>query len=258
MAIKDIMKTSMQNFANEAYKRFAEKSEIKAYSLAKAVTADAGYLATYQMTQDGVAIGDKINIPKDFLVTAVTETPLTVAAADKASGGVFENNNDFAVGDKYVRFTVNVKAGGDDTPTYMYINLNSLVDEYTGDGNGIVLGNGNVFSLKIDSTNANGLSVTSDGLKLGLASASTNGALASTDFAAFSAKQEQIVVGAATGNGNAITAISLNADNKTIDIVKGSTFVLTSDIEELTASECVTIFNNAKTAAEQAAQQSGD
>lgn len=47
-------------------------------------------------------------------------------------------------------------------------------------GNGIEESAAHVFSLDLDSTNANGLAVTSDGLKLNTASTSANGAMTST------------------------------------------------------------------------------
>ena len=116
-------------------------------------------------------VGQKINIPKDFLVTDVTPTPLTVASSDKETGGIFEDNNDFAVGDKYIRFTVNVKEGSSETPTYMYINLNSLVDTYTA-GNGIDI-TSKAVSVKIDTSNANGLVTGANGLRLDTVVANT-------------------------------------------------------------------------------------
>lgn len=46
-----------------------------------------------------------IDIPKDFLVKSATLG--TVTQADKDPGGKFENDPNFAVGDKYIDFTVN-------------------------------------------------------------------------------------------------------------------------------------------------------
>lgn len=48
-------------------------------------------------------------------------------------------------------------------------------------GNGIDINASDVVSVKIDSTNASGLSADSSGLKLGTASQSTAGAMSSTD-----------------------------------------------------------------------------
>lgn len=156
--------------------RFMKKGEGANYTLKKQSTAEEGYFATYQLNSvaevEGVEtltpVGDKINIPKDYVVKEVTKVPLTVTEADKAAGGIFENDNDFQVGDKYIRFTVNVKDAATVADTYMYINLNSLVDAYTG-GNGIDISNTNEVSVKIDTNNANGLATTANGLKLELA-----------------------------------------------------------------------------------------
>lgn len=46
--------------------------QLAAYSIIKQETADTGFLATYQLTRDGAAVGEKINIPKDFPVKEVT------------------------------------------------------------------------------------------------------------------------------------------------------------------------------------------
>ncbi len=140
------------------------------YSITKQAEAETGYFATYQLTKDNVAVGAKINIPKDFLVKGVALD--TVTAADKAEGGKFENDDNFSVGDKYIDFTVNVKAGATETAEHIYLNVKDLVDVYT-PGNGIDISNSNAVSIKIDSSNANGLGVTSAGLKLALATPDT-------------------------------------------------------------------------------------
>lgn len=240
MAIKDIMKTSMQNFANEAYKRFAEKDEIRTYSIAQKATANTGAFKTYQLVDGaGAAVtgAAEIDIPKDYLVKSAE---LKTATSTDNFDGIDE-------GDVYIDFTVN-SVDGSGNESHIRLNVKSLVDAYT-NGNGIELNN-NTFSLKVAATGANGLSVDADGLKLGLATDAAAGALSAADHQTFAAKQEQIIVRTATGDGNAITGVSLNADNKTIELVKGETFVKESDIEELTAAECVTIFNTAKTNAE--------
>lgn len=42
-----------------------ELKEGAEYSIIKQATPESGYSATYQLTKDSVAIGEKINIPKD-------------------------------------------------------------------------------------------------------------------------------------------------------------------------------------------------
>lgn len=134
----------------------------------------------------------EINIPKDFLVKSASVE--TVATADTPYTGA-------QVGDKYLDFVINSKAG-DETASHVYLPVNELVDVYTG-GNGVNVNNSNVISLdlaadgglelvgstdgqkqlaiKLDSTNANGLALTSAGLKLAVATTSAAGAMSAED-----------------------------------------------------------------------------
>lgn len=176
-------------------------------NLIEAATATSGYLKTYILaagvdTEAGVVesgtgknlIG-KINIPKDFLVKSASIE--TVDTADAPYTGA-------QVGDKYIDFVINTKdtAQGSETASHVYLPVNDLVDVYTG-GNGVNVSNSNVISLdlatdgglelvgstdgqkqlaiKLDSTNANGLALTSAGLKLALATQSTAGAMSAAD-----------------------------------------------------------------------------
>lgn len=150
-----------------------------AITVAKKTTANTGYAASYQVKVNNVAVGDDINVAKDWLLTGVTKG--TVAAADKEAGGKFEDDNDFAVGNRYVDMAFNVKANGDDgteTTTHIYLNVQEFIDIYT-NGNGLNLSNGE-FSVKIDSSNANGLAVDANGLKMNTATADTVSYVAAT------------------------------------------------------------------------------
>ena len=125
-------------------------NEGKSYTIAEQATAEEGYFKTYQLQEvvGGTAtqVGAKINIPKDFLVKDAEVK--TVTAADKAEGGIFYNNPDFEVGDKYIDFTVNAKAAqtaGEET--HIYLNVKDLVDTYT------VQGNASQIQLNIDEHN---------------------------------------------------------------------------------------------------------
>ena len=40
------------------------------YSVVKQGTAEEGFFSTYYLTKDGAQVGEKINIPKDFLVNS--------------------------------------------------------------------------------------------------------------------------------------------------------------------------------------------
>ena len=156
----------------------------------KKATADTGYASSYVFKANGVAVGDTINIAKDWLLTGVEKG--TVTAADKAAGGKFENDDDFAVGDKYIDFSFNVKAGGAETTTHIYLNVQDLVDAYLA-GNGLALDSStNTFSVVIDSSNANGLSVGANGIALGLATDSAAGAMSAADHTQFTADSAKL------------------------------------------------------------------
>lgn len=135
----------------------------------KKSTANTGYAASYTVKANGIALSPDIDIPKDWLLSGVEKG--TVTAADKAAGGKFENDDSMSVGDRYVDMTFNVKAGGSETATHLYLNVQEFIDTYT-NGNGLNLSNGE-FSIKIDSTSVGGLTVGSSGLKLAAATADT-------------------------------------------------------------------------------------
>ena len=190
--------------------RFLKVADVDEYSLAAAVTPDTGMVATYQLTKNGAAVGDKINIPKDFLVKSVTLEVCQTADVPVAG---------YVPGDKYIDFVINTKEG-DGQATHLYLLVNDLVDVYTG-GNGIDITSGVVsvtatdgiqvgasgVGIKIDSTNANGLAVTSAGLKIGVASSSGAGALSASDWSTFNGKQD-VVSG---GNGIDVTSDVISA-----------------------------------------------
>lgn len=141
-------------------------------TVAKKTTANTGFAASYQVKANGVAVGDDIDIPKDWLLSSVTKG--TVSAADKAAGGKFEDDATFAEGDRYIDMAFNVKADGDggtETTTHIYLNVQEFIDLYT-NGNGLNLSNGE-FSIKIDTSSVGGLTVGSGGLKLATVTADT-------------------------------------------------------------------------------------
>ena len=191
---------------------------VKSVSVAKDATATTGYAASYTISVNGTALPTKIDIPKDWLLSGVTKG--TVTAEDKAAGGKFENDSDFAVGDKYLDFAFNVKSGDAETTTHIYLNVQDLVDAYLA-GNGLALDTStNTFSVVVDSNNANGLSAGANGLALAAVTASTsgaggtNGAMLATDkekldgIAAQATKVEVPTEKAGT--------ITVNGDTKTI------------------------------------------
>ncbi len=112
------------------------------YTITKRANAETGYAATYDLKKDGTAVGDAINIPKDFLVKSA-ELKVVTTADDPYEGA--------KVGDKYIDFVVNTydpsQAGSD---VHIYLPVNDLVDTYTGDETTIHIGNDNVISAKVD------------------------------------------------------------------------------------------------------------
>lgn len=167
----------LKELANKIKSDYATKAELAAievpeYSVTKQDTAEAGFLSTYYLTKDGAQVGEKINIPKDFLVNSADIK--TVETADNPYEGA-------QVGDLYIDFVINSKSA-DDTASHVYLPVNELVDAYTG-GNGIEVSAQNLISAKIDTANANGLGVTAAGFKLDVATASTAGAMSAADKA---------------------------------------------------------------------------
>ena len=166
---------ALKDLAEKIHTDYATKEELGAikvpeYSVVKQGTAEAGYLSTYYLTKDGAQTGEKINIPKDFLVNSADI--LEVEEADQPYDGA-------KVGDLYIDFVVNSK-DADDTATHIYLPVNELVDAYTG-GNGIEVTPSNVISAKIDTANANGLGVPAAGFPLELATTTTAGAMSAAD-----------------------------------------------------------------------------
>jgi hypothetical protein len=152
-----------------------DEEVVKSVEVSKDTTATTGYAASYTISVNGTALDTKINIPKDFLVKSATLE--TVSTADVPYSGA-------QVGDKYIDFVINAKDASE-TAEHIYLPVNDLVDVYTA-GNGLALSNGQ-FSVVVDSTNANGLSVGANGLAMAAVTASTagsggtNGAMLATD-----------------------------------------------------------------------------
>lgn len=157
----------------------------------KKATANAGYIASYQVTVDGTVVGADINIPKDYLVKSADIK--VVAAADDPYTGA-------AAGDKYIDFVVNT-VGGDDNESHIYLSVQDLVDEYTA-GDGIEISATNVIAIKLG-TNANGLKVGAAGLELDEATTTAAGAMSTTDKTKLDGVAEGATkVEASTTNGN--------------------------------------------------------
>lgn len=76
------------------------------------------------------------------------------------------------MGDKYIDFTVNVKTGTAETDSHIYLNVKDLAHVYSA-GNGIEISAADAIAVKVDSSNARGLSTGANGLALALATPDT-------------------------------------------------------------------------------------
>lgn len=164
------------------------KGAAPAYTIVKAAVATEGYIATYELQKDGVPTGEKINIPKDYLVKSAS---VKEAVGDSDPSGL-------PAGTKYIDFIINsVDGGGNES--HVYLNVNDLVDAYTA-GNGIEISVGNEVSVKVVAEN--GLSVDGSGIAMALASGSSAGAMSSAHFT----KLEGIATGAEVNYVKSVTA----------------------------------------------------
>lgn len=109
----------------------------------KQTAADASYAATYIIKQNGKQVGEKINIPKDYLVKSASVATVTIA--DKPVFG-------YKVGDKYIDFVVNTTEN-DGTASHIYLLVSELVDVYAGstatDGITVSISDANVVSATV-------------------------------------------------------------------------------------------------------------
>lgn len=158
---------------------------VPVYSLTKDATS-TDYAAVYHLTKDGVNVGEAINIPKDLFVE---------------SGEIVENPTGQPEG-KYLKLVLqNQKAP-------IYINVADLVDAYTA-GNGITISSTNEVAAKVVA--GNGLSVDTDGIKMGAASADAAGAMSSADFNKLSGIDTGATANTITLNGTATKTPSFYA-----------------------------------------------
>jgi molybdopterin-binding protein len=105
--------------------------------------AEAGYFATYQLYHGGGPVGEKINIPKDFLVRSGSVEKCI--ENDKPIEGL-------TAGDKYLDFVVNAISDEEGDAKHIYIDVKDLVDVYTGgstDSVSVAVGDGNEISAVV-------------------------------------------------------------------------------------------------------------
>lgn len=85
--------------------------------------AESGYAATYVVKQGGTQVGEKINIPLDYLVRDASIKTVTVE--DEPYEGA-------EVDDKYIDFEINIEGGGGAGERHIYIPLDELVSVISG------------------------------------------------------------------------------------------------------------------------------
>ena len=119
------------------------------YSMAKQVTAEEGFAATYYLTKDGVQVGEKINIAKDQVLDNVELKQCTEAGKPIAG---------LKVDDYYFDFTFQNKA------EHIYLAAKDLTDVYTA-GAGLTLTNGE-FAVNTEDTTVVDTVVTENSVKL--------------------------------------------------------------------------------------------
>ena len=100
-------------------------------------TPDSGYFATYQVKQGGIAVGDKIQIPKDYLLKSATLEECVVD--DEPVPG-------YKVGDVYFDLVFNTKDSST-VDVHQYLLADKLKDVYNADNTTLVKNN-NTFSVK--------------------------------------------------------------------------------------------------------------
>lgn len=119
------------------------------YSMAKQVTAEEGFAATYYLTKDGVQVGEKINIAKDQVLDNVELKQCT--EVDQPIAGL-------KVDDYYFDFTFKNKL------EHIYLAAKDLTDVYTA-GNGLTLVDGK-FAINTEDTTVVDTVVTENSVKL--------------------------------------------------------------------------------------------
>lgn len=161
---------TLEALARELSERYQKKADMPNYTIKKEITATNGYAATYRLYKDDSAVGEEINIPKDYLVKSAVVKVCSVSNQPVIG---------YAVGDKYVDFVINAR-DSDGNESHIYLKVSELVTAYK-PGNGINLSSANVFSLNISTTQGNGLSVSESGLQLAVATETSAGAMPADD-----------------------------------------------------------------------------
>lgn len=154
---------------------------IPEYEIERQATATEGYSATYRLKRtqgDAVSyVGDEINIPKDMVLQGGSFEVVVVA------GVPYEGAE---VGDPYIDLVLS-----DANSTHIYVPLKGVVETYV-PGQGIKIVDYTI-SIQLDTSNANGLFLSDNGLGLGLATRELAGAMSPVDKLALDSVPEVYV-----------------------------------------------------------------
>lgn len=110
-------------------------------------TAETGYIATYVVKQNNIQVGEKINIPKDYLVKSATVQ--TVDTPDVPYSGA-------RVGDKYIDFVINTRDTSENEE-HLYLPVNDLMAAISGGTNAettVSISNTNEITVTINTIQA--------------------------------------------------------------------------------------------------------
>ena len=120
-------------------------------SVVEKASANEGAFKTYQVTQNGNAVGVDINIPKDFLVKSGSVKTVGATPNAKESGAGLDT------GDRYISLIINTKDNATSTgDNELIIPANGLVEDTTYEADEVTVTlNGTTFSVK-----AGGISTT--------------------------------------------------------------------------------------------------
>ena len=160
---------TLKTFLKKCDERYVNGSDSESYTIKKSDTG-ADSVATYQLYKGDTPVGDLINIPKDYLVRSC-EVKIVTQADDPVAG--------YAVGDKYIDFVINSK-DDTDNESHIYLLVAELASTYTS-GDGITISPTNTVSVNLDPDKSNGLSISTAGLSLDLATQTNSGAMSSED-----------------------------------------------------------------------------
>lgn len=187
------------------------------YTIAKLTTAEAGYLATYQLQKDGTGVGAKINIPKDYLVKS---------AEVKTSTGTGDPSG-FDAGVKYIDFTINTydTQSGSGTESHIYLNVADLVDVYTSGSAA-----GDAIQIAISADNKISATVTNKGITLAMLAEGIQTSLGKADTAL---QKASIATGSANGT------IAVGGDDVAVKGLDSAAYAKTTDFDSAGSAAAV-------------------